>query len=116
MHNIGGGPRHAVQHASPEVEELIRLVQGGKPAYIVAQWLSMKLQEKLDAELELLATWALSMDADLNAPMVAGPYGRGLYAEALKQLASQMRRKFAKALRDHQRAEDDFFTDNAEMD
>ena len=105
------GRRDRVQQVSPEVEDLIKMVTSGRPPYIIGQYLSDLFNRKLDAELELLASHALQIEMDLKDPAVLTPIHRGQPHEALLQLQSRMRRKFAKMLRDHQRADDDLFTD-----
>lgn len=115
---INNGPIHRVQHVSPEVEEFIRLVKADKPPYLIGQWLSQWLNRKLDSELELLASTTLSMDLDdiLKDPAALGCLYRGNYQPGLQHLASRMRRRFAKLLRDHQRSDKDLFIDNCEVE
>ncbi len=118
-HMRTNGPRHRVQLVAPEVEEFIRLAQEGtKPPYIIGQWMTQWLSRRLDTELELLASTALSMELDdlMRDPAVMGALQRGRYEEGLRQLMSRCRRRFAKLLRDHQRADDDDFLDAAEVD
>lgn len=113
------GPMHRVQLVSPEVEEFIALArEGTKPPYIIGHWLSQWLNRRLDAELELLASAALSLEMDdlLQDSAVLAALRRGRYDEGLHQLMSRCRRRFAKLLRDHQRAEDDDSVDAAELD
>lgn len=112
-------PRRRVTGRPPRVEavgedvlNLIRLAQTRDP-HVFAQQLSRKMNQFLDDELEALATWVLSADEfATNIPEVVGLLGRGDHEGAMAALSSRMRRRFAKALRDHQRSEaDDFYDD-----
>lgn len=106
-----GGRRDRTPQVTQEVLDFIEFVRQERPPYVIGQWLSQYIARKLDAELELLASHVLLLEADISDPQIQGPISRGNTREGLQQLQSRMRRKFAKLLRDHQRADDDLFTD-----
>jgi len=88
-------------------------VAGTREPHVFAQMLRRRMNLFLDEELETLATWVLSeADFDTSIPEVQGPLTRGEPDKALAALISRMRRRFAKALRDHQRSESDDFYDD----
>lgn len=107
---LTGRPPH-VEAVGEDVLALITLAQT-RDAHTFATQLHLKMGQYLDDELEALATWVLSADDfEVRTPDVMGPLNRGDTEGALKAICSRMRRRFAKALRDHQRSEADEFYD-----
>ena len=107
-----GRPPTTTETITAESRQLIELAKSRDPVSF-EQALTRHINSILDSELENLATYILSDREfdNVNHPEVRGPMGRGDSVGALMALTSRMRRKFAKALRDHQRGEDDVFTD-----
>lgn len=112
----GRKPRRPVA-VSEDVHELIRLALHRTPQD-VAYWLHRYVSQKVDEELETLATYFLSSDFDdiAGAPEVKALLGRGRYEGAIELAMSRLRRRTSKVLRDHQRSEDDAFLDSCVAD
>lgn len=112
----GRKPRRPVA-VSEDVHELVRLVQQRTPQD-VAYWLHRYVSQKVDEELETLATFFLSNDfGDIaSSSEVKALLSRGRYDGAIELALSRMRRRTSKVLRDHQRSEDDAFLDSCVAD
>lgn len=105
-----------VDPISDSVKQLIFLAKE-RDATVFSNALQNRLNQYLDEELEVLATWVLSVaDFDHRVPEVLGPLGRGEHEQAMQALCSRMKRRFAKALRDHQRSEADDFYDSCTVE
>lgn len=112
----GRRPRRPVP-VTPIVETLVTLVQERTPGD-VAVWLQRYVGERIDEELELLATYFLAeaFDDIAMAPEVQALITRGRQVEAVRTALSRARRRTAKTLRDHQRSDDDAFLDSCVQD
>lgn len=117
-HRVVSGPRpKGLVEVPDEVRHIIRIVKERScPEAVLVEWLGNYVNERLDEELELLATHVLTVEFEWRVPEVQGAMYRGQPDLAFQHLMSRMRRRFAKILRDHQRSDVDTFLDEAEMD
>jgi hypothetical protein len=98
---------------SPAVEVLVDIAQKRTPQD-VAYWLYRYVGERLDEELETLATHFLSEGFEdiVQSQEVSSLITRGRPHEAVRVALSRSRRRTSKVLRDHQRSDEDAFLDS----
>ncbi len=108
----GRKPRRAIP-VSAAVSDLIKVAQSRTPQD-VAYWLYKYVGERIDEELESLATYFIQEDfADIiQSTEVQAVLSRGRVLEGMQLAMSRQRRRVSKTLRDHQRSEDDAFLDS----
>ena len=114
---IGGRkPRRPVP-VTDEVNALVKVAKD-RPPQDVAYWLYRYTNQKVDDELETLATFFLSEGFEdiLAGTEVKALIVRGQFLEAGRVAMSRLRRRTAKTLRDHQRSADDALLDACVQD
>lgn len=102
---------------TPEVSQLISIVETNPNPSHVQRWLMRTLNKHLDDELEAMAVmFASAWDPDIDTDRLKSLMSGGQHRMAINAIVAQIRREICAEMRKHKRAESDDFFDSCTVE